>query len=75
MPPVVVDEVQYATAFFRHIKAHVDANKGRNGLFVITGSQNILLMGSIAESLAGAITKLSQKLERLGNSSFMASKP
>jgi hypothetical protein len=53
MPPVVVDEVQYAPAFFRHIKAHVDAHKGRNGLFVITGSQNFLLMESLAESLAG----------------------
>jgi len=53
MPPVVVDEVQYAPAFFRHIKTHVDAYKGRNGLFVITGSQNFLLMETLAESLAG----------------------
>jgi hypothetical protein len=27
-PPVVVDEVQYAPTFFRHIKTHVDAHKG-----------------------------------------------
>jgi uncharacterized protein len=54
-PPVVLDEVQYAPAFFRHIKAYVDAHKGRNGFFVITGSQNFLLMENLAESLAGRV--------------------
>ncbi len=52
-PPVILDEVQYAPAFFRHIKTHVDAQKGRRGLFIITGSQNFLLMENLAESLAG----------------------
>jgi predicted AAA+ superfamily ATPase len=52
-PPVVVDEVQYAPSFFRHIKTHVDSNRGQNGLFIITGSQNFLLMENLAESLAG----------------------
>ena len=52
-PPVVVDEVQYAPSFLRHIKAYVDSKRGQNGLFVITGSQNFLLMENLAESLAG----------------------
>jgi hypothetical protein len=52
-PPVVVDEVQYAPSFFRHIKSHVDSKKGQKGLFIITGSQNFLLMENLAESLAG----------------------
>ena len=52
-PPVVLDEVQYAPSFFRHIKTYVDAHRGRNGLFILTGSQNFLLMESLAESLAG----------------------
>ncbi len=52
-PPVVIDEVQYAPSFFRHLKTYVDANKGQNGLFIITGSQNFLLMENLAESLAG----------------------
>jgi uncharacterized protein len=52
-PPVVMDEVQYAPSFFRHVKAHVDSNKGLNGLFILTGSQNFLLMENLAESLAG----------------------
>ncbi len=32
-PPVVLDEIQYAPTFFRHIKTTVDAQKGKNGLF------------------------------------------
>jgi predicted AAA+ superfamily ATPase len=52
-PPLVIDEVQYAPSFFRHIKSHVDSKKGRRGLFMITGSQNFLLMENLAESLAG----------------------
>ena len=52
-PPVVLDEIQYAPSFFRTIKTFVDSKKGENGLFVITGSQNFLLMENLAESLAG----------------------
>lgn len=52
-PPVTVDEVQYAPSFFRHVKTYVDSHRARNGLFVITGSQNFLLMENLAESLAG----------------------
>lgn len=52
-PPVVIDEIQYAPSFFRYIKAYVDSHKGQNGLFILTGSQNLVLMEAIAESLAG----------------------
>jgi len=52
-PPVIIDEIQYAPSFFRHMKAFVDANKGANGLFIITGSQNFLLMENLSDSLAG----------------------
>lgn len=51
-PPAILDEVQYAASFFRHLKAEVDRRR-RNGLFVLTGSQNYLLMQSVSESLAG----------------------
>jgi len=51
--PVVLDEVQYAPAFFRHIKTTVDARRGDRGLFILTGSQNFLLMEAVADSLAG----------------------
>jgi predicted AAA+ superfamily ATPase len=52
-PPLVVDEVQYAPALFRHLKTRVDAHRHRNGQFVLTGSQKFSLMNSVSESLAG----------------------
>jgi predicted AAA+ superfamily ATPase len=50
---VVIDEVQYAPSLFRHIKSIVDADRDRNGQFLLTGSQKFTLMRSVAESLAG----------------------
>src|SRR5882757_7690884 len=37
--PVIIDEVQYAPGLFRHLKAEIDAHRGRNGQFLLTGSQ------------------------------------
>ena len=51
--PVIIDEVQYAPRLFRHLKAAVDAERGRNGRFLLTGSQKFSLMKNIADSLAG----------------------
>ncbi|MDZ7582401.1 MAG: ATP-binding protein [Deltaproteobacteria bacterium] len=50
--PLVIDEVQYAPALFRHLKVKIDADK-RPGRYVLTGSQNFPLMQDISESLAG----------------------
>lgn len=52
-PPVILDEVQYAPALFRHLKVAVDANRGRKGQFLLTGSQKFTLMRGVSESLAG----------------------
>jgi len=52
-PPVIIDEVQYAPGLFRRIKAAVDANRARNGQFLLTGSQKFTLMKNVSESLAG----------------------
>jgi uncharacterized protein len=52
-PPVLIDEVQYAPGFFRDIKTTVDARRDERGLFLLTGSQNFLLMERVADSLAG----------------------
>lgn len=52
-PPVIVDEVQYAPALFRHLKAAVDARRNVNGQFLMTGSQRFTLMAGVADSLAG----------------------
>jgi uncharacterized protein len=51
--PVIIDEVQYAPGLFRHLKATIDANRTRNGQFLLTGSQKFTLMRSVSESLAG----------------------
>ncbi|MGA3372673.1 MAG: ATP-binding protein [Terracidiphilus sp.] len=52
-PPAIIDEVQYAPGLFRRIKAAVDANRARNGQFLLTGSQKFTLMKNVSESLAG----------------------
>jgi uncharacterized protein len=52
-PPVIIDEVQYAPGLFRYLKTAVDANRDRNGQFLLTGSQKFTLMKSVSESLAG----------------------
>jgi hypothetical protein len=51
--PLIVDEVQYAPALFRHLKVVVDRERDRYGQFLLTGSQPFLLMQGVAESLAG----------------------
>ena len=51
--PSIIDEVQYAPALFRHLKAAVDAQRRRNGRYLLTGSQKFTLMKGVSESLAG----------------------
>lgn len=51
--PVIIDEVQYAPGLFRYLKVAVDANRRRNGQFLLTGSQKFTLIKSVSESLAG----------------------
>ncbi len=59
-PPVVFDEVQYAPGLLPYLKEQVDAHRDRPGQFILTGSQNLLLMQQVTESLAGraAVLKL-----------------
>lgn len=52
-PPVIFDEVQYAPDLLVYVKEQVDANRGRRGQYVLTGSQNLLLLQRVTESLAG----------------------
>ena len=48
----VLDEVQRVPALLSYIQGIVD-ERGENGLFVLTGSSNLLLMESVSQSLAG----------------------
>jgi len=50
--PLIIDEVQYAPSLFRYLKAIIDEDR-KPGRFILTGSQNFLLMQGISESLAG----------------------
>ena len=52
-PPVIIDEVQYAADLLPYIKKQVDENRARKGQFFLTGSQNLLLLPRVSESLAG----------------------
>jgi predicted AAA+ superfamily ATPase len=52
-PPVIFDEVQYATELLPYIKERIDARRSVPGQYLLTGSQNLLLMHRVTESLAG----------------------
>jgi predicted AAA+ superfamily ATPase len=51
---VVIDEIQRAPGLFLALKASVDADR-RPGRFLLTGSANVMLLPTIADSLAGRI--------------------
>jgi hypothetical protein len=57
-PPVIFDEVQYAPDLLPYIKEKIDADRHRNGQFLLSGSQNLLLMEKVTESLAGRAAML-----------------
>lgn len=53
-PPILIDEIQYATELLPYIKMSVDASHHK-GDFWITGSQVFQLMKNASESLAGRV--------------------
>ena len=57
-PPVVFDEVQYAPDLLPYIKEKIDAERDKSGQYLLTGSQNLLLMERVTESLAGRAAML-----------------
>lgn len=49
---VIIDEIQQAPELLSYLQTHIDSvNKG--GMYVLTGSHNLLLMQSVSQSLAG----------------------
>jgi uncharacterized protein len=51
---LIIDEVQRAPDLLLEVKRQVDLDRPRRpGRYVLTGSANLLLMGSVSESLAG----------------------
>lgn len=52
-PPVIFDEAHNAPELLPYVKEEVDAHRNRPGQYVLTGSQNLLLLERVSESLAG----------------------
>jgi predicted AAA+ superfamily ATPase len=52
---VIIDEIQYAPSLFRDLKIIVDQHRNINGKWILTGSQQFLLMRHVSESLAGRV--------------------
>jgi len=57
-PPVIMDEVQYAPDLLPYIKERIDAHRSEAGQYLLSGSQNLLLMHRVTESLAGRTAML-----------------
>lgn len=55
---VAIDEAQLLPELFASLRVAIDADRGRAGRFVITGSSSPELIGSISESLAGRVAVL-----------------
>jgi predicted AAA+ superfamily ATPase len=51
----VFDEIQRAPHLFSYLQGIIDENSSKTGLFILTGSQNFLLLENITQSLAGRI--------------------
>ncbi|MBY0436195.1 MAG: ATP-binding protein [Cyclobacteriaceae bacterium] len=69
----VFDEIQRAPQLLSYLQELVDAHKKKAGLFVITGSQNLLLLETITQTLAGRIAfiqLLPFSLAELGDTNF-----
>jgi len=57
-PPVIFDEVQYCPDLLPYLKEHIDAHRSKRGQFLLTGSQNLVLLERVTESLAGRAAML-----------------
>jgi len=59
-PPAILDEVQQSPHLLSYIQELIDERRDLNGQYILSGSQNLLLLQHVSESLAGraAILKL-----------------
>jgi len=56
--PVVFDEIQYGPMLLPYIKERIDGARSKKGEYLLTGSQNLLLMEKVTETLAGRTATL-----------------
>jgi len=57
-PPVIIDEIQYMPELLSYIKTRIDEDR-KPGQWLLTGSQNFVLMHNVTQSLAGRAAVLS----------------
>ncbi len=57
--PLILDEIQYAPELVSYIQTIVDQKRDKAGQYILTGSQNFLLMQQVSQSLAGRAALLS----------------
>ena len=57
-PPLIIDEIQYATELLPYIKIRADQTN-KNGMYYLTGSQMFHMMKNVSESSAGRVGILS----------------
>lgn len=53
----IIDEVQRVPTLLSYLQTHTDL-AGRNGMYILTGSQNFHLLSSVDQSLAGRVAVL-----------------
>jgi predicted AAA+ superfamily ATPase len=71
--PLIVDEVQYAPELFRHLKTEIDRTRHAMGRYILTGSQQFVLMKGVSDSLAGRCAVVD--LENLSRAEIGRGKP
>ena len=74
---LIVDEAQYAPELFSYIQVQVDKTR-KNGAYILTGSQNFLMMERITQSLAGRVAVfhlLPFSANELENTPYQLDKP
>lgn len=52
---IILDEAQEYPAIFKILRGQIDANRQKNGRFIITGSSSPALISEISETLAGRV--------------------
>jgi len=56
--PIILDEIQYAPDLLMYIKERIDERRNVPGQYFLTGSQNLLMLEQVTESLAGRAAML-----------------
>lgn len=69
---VIIDEIQNVPSLFSYLQVVTD-ERNRNGEYIITGSQNFLMMEQISQSLAGRVALfklLPMSIQELENTAY-----